>query len=119
MYADNMTGSMQRAISETERRRAIQDKYNKEHNIIPKTIVHNVKNSLEITKKAEDISSEKELRDALEKLTREMKKAAGELDFEKAIKLRDEVTRLRKQLDNYDKIKNLKAPLPTKKKQEK
>mgnify|MGYP000546296571 FL=1 len=101
MYADNITGSMDRAITETNRRREIQDKYNKDHGIIPQTVRHNVKNTLEITKKAlpTDAAS---LRKAVDSLTREMKAAANELDFEKAIKLREDIARLKKQLDRRD-----------------
>lgn len=101
MYADNITGSMERAITETNRRREIQDKYNKDHGIIPQTVRHNVKNTLEITKKAlpTDAAS---LRKAVDSLTREMKAAANELDFEKAIKLREDIARLKKQLDRRD-----------------
>lgn len=101
MYADNITGSMDRAITETNRRREIQDKYNKDHGIIPQTVRHNVKNTLEITKKAlpTDAAS---LRKAVDSLTREMKAAANELDFEKAIKLREDIAGLKKQLDRRD-----------------
>lgn len=101
MYADNITGSMDRAITETNRRREIQDKYNKDHGIIPQTVRHNVKNTLEITKKAlpTDAAS---LRKAVDSLTKEMKAAANELDFEKAIKLREDIARLKKQLDRRD-----------------
>lgn len=101
MYADNITGSMDRAITETNRRREIQDKYNKDHGIIPQTVRHNVKNTLEITKKAlpTDAAS---LRKAVDSLTREMKAAANELDFEKAIKLREDIAGLKKQLDRCD-----------------
>lgn len=101
MYADNITGSMDRAITETNRRREIQDKYNKDHGIIPQTVRHNVKNTLEITKKAlpTDAAS---LRKAVDSLTMEMKAAANELDFEKAIKLREDIARLKKQLDRRD-----------------
>ena len=101
MYADNITGSMDRAITETNRRREIQDKYNKDHGIIPQTVRHNVQNTLEITKKAlpTDAAS---LRKAVDSLTREMKAAANELDFEKAIKLREDIAGLKKQLDRRD-----------------
>lgn len=101
MYADNITGSMDRAITETNRRREIQDKYNKDHGIIPQTVRHNVKNTLEITKKAlpTDAAS---LRKAVDSLTKEMKAAANELDFEKAIKLREDIAGLKKQLDRRD-----------------
>jgi len=103
MFADNMTDSMNRAITETNRRRTMQDEYNKQHGITPKTVTHNVRNTLEITKKAEDVSDPKNMTKTLEKLTKEMKAAANELDFERAIKLREEVTKLRKKLDGLKK----------------
>ena len=81
----------------------MQDEYNKQHGITPKTVTHNVRNTLEITKKAEDVSDPKNMTKTLEKLTKEMKAAANELDFERAIKLREEVTKLRKKLDGLKK----------------
>ena len=93
MYADVVTGSMRRAIDETNRRRAIQDDYNKRHGIVPKTIVHDVKNTLEITKKEKDIKAE------IERLTALMKECASRLDFEKAIELREQVAKLEKRLN--------------------
>lgn len=98
MYADTVTGSMRRAIDETDRRRNIQDDYNKLHGIIPKTIVHDVKNTLEITKK-ENAVGEKDLRAEIERLTAQMKECASRLDFEKAIELREQVSKLERRLN--------------------
>ncbi|MDY2902277.1 MAG: excinuclease ABC subunit UvrB [Bacilli bacterium] len=99
MYADNVTKSMESAITETYRRRSIQDKYNKEHNIIPKTIKKNINEALIITK--EEIIEEKvdmnnlesmskvEKKALIAKLEKEMTEAAKKLDFEQAMSLRD------------------------------
>lgn len=100
MYADEMTGSMQRAIGETERRRAIQQKYNEEHHITPKTIVKEVKSSLMITGKAKpekDIAM-KDIPEEIEKLKALMKVASSQLDFERAIELRERIAELKKKL---------------------
>lgn len=105
MYADVITDSMKRAIGETNRRRKIQDDYNKEHNIVPKTISHFVENTLEITQKGERVLSAKDLERAIENTTARMKTAANQLDFEKAIQLREEVVRLTKQLEKLKKKK--------------
>lgn len=100
MYADNMTDSMSRAIGETNRRRKIQDEYNKAHGIVPKTVVSAIKNSLEITKKATktDKLSPKDLSREIERVKALMKVASEQLDFEKAIVLRDELNELKRQL---------------------
>ncbi|MDE5601883.1 MAG: excinuclease ABC subunit UvrB [Clostridia bacterium] len=100
MYADNMTDSMSRAIGETNRRRKIQDEYNKAHGIVPKTVVSAIKNSLEITKKASktDKLSPKDLSREIERVKALMKVASEQLDFEKAIVLRDELNELKRQL---------------------
>jgi excinuclease ABC subunit B len=96
MYADTVTGSMQRAIEETNRRREKQINYNKEHNITPKTIIKPIVNTLEITKKIEEkeVSGVDRTRE-IEKMTGLMKAASAALDFELAIKLRDEIARLK------------------------
>ena len=100
MYADVMTDSMNRAISVTRERRKIQEEYNKAHNITPKTIVKEVKNTLEITKKIDENNIRKEdIPAEIEKLTAMMKVASGALDFERAIELREKIHKLRKQLD--------------------
>ncbi|MBR7037672.1 MAG: UvrB/UvrC motif-containing protein, partial [Oscillospiraceae bacterium] len=102
MYADNVTGSMERAIRETERRRAIQMAYNEEHGIVPKTIIKDVHEVIEISKK-EDVSaktakkklSRKERDELIENLTAQMKEAAKMLEFEHAAFLRDEIRKLK------------------------
>ena len=108
MYADNMTDSMKKAISETERRRAIQDEYNKEHGITPKTIHKAVRDLISISKKVEQVDmmkekdiesmSKKELEALVKKLTKEMNVAAAELNFERAAELRDKLLELKKEL---------------------
>lgn len=97
MYADNVTGSMQRAIDETNRRRKIQDDYNKLHGITPKTIVKPIVNSLEITKKADNTKNvaKKDIPDEIEKLKALMKIAQNNLDFEKCIEIRDTIAKLK------------------------
>lgn len=100
MYADVITGSMRRAIDETERRRKIQDEYNKAHNIVPKTIVKSVVNTLEITKKADktkDIKL-KDIPEEIEKLKALMKVASANLDFEQCIEIRDNIAKLKRKL---------------------
>ena len=100
MYADEITGSMRRAIDETDRRRKIQSDYNREHGIIPKTIIKEVKNTIGISSKKTsadeiklaDIPQEIEKRKAL------MKVASAQLDFEKAIEIRDTISELKKKM---------------------
>ncbi len=96
MYADVVTGSMERAIKETDRRRAKQQAYNKEHNITPKTIVKKIANTLEITTKAAGELREGDIGKQIESLQSLMKTASAALDFETAIKLRDRIAELRK-----------------------
>ena len=98
MYADSVTPSMERAISETLRRRKIQEAYNKEHGIVPQTIKKEVRSVIEITSK-ENLENAvhmtaKERRIMIEKLTREMKEAAKMLEFEHAAFLRDKIKEL-------------------------
>ena len=102
MYADTITDSMRHAIDETERRRSIQEKYNKEHNIVPHTIKKDVRAVIEIasSKEINAAKGKKKMdakeRDALiEKLTAEMKKAASQLDFERAAYLRDSIAKIK------------------------
>ncbi|MBQ7164417.1 MAG: excinuclease ABC subunit UvrB [Clostridia bacterium] len=100
MYADTVTGSMQRAISETDRRRAIQSEYNKIHGIVPKTIIKDVVNTLEITKKVDrtaDIKL-KDIPEEIEKLKALMKVASAELDFERCIEIRETISTLKKKM---------------------
>ena len=95
MYADVITGSMKRAIDETERRRKIQTEYNKEHNIVPKTIIKGIGNTLEITKKTEKLDiKNKDIPEEIEKLKAIMKIASANLDFEKCIELREKIAKL-------------------------
>ena len=94
MYADVITGSMKRAIDETERRRKIQTEYNKEHNIVPKTIIKGIGNTLEITKKTEKLDiKNKDIPEEIEKLKAIMKIASANLDFEKCIELREKIAK--------------------------
>ena len=109
MYADTMTDSMKRAIETTEKRRALQEKYNKEHGITPKTIIKEIKNTLDVTKKVDDGKLKKEEIPAeIEKLTAMMKVASGALDFERAIELRNQIQKLRKQLEKITKTNKTK-----------
>ncbi len=100
MYADVITGSMQRAIGETERRRKIQSEYNKAHGIVPKTIIKEVKNSIGITgkKSAGENIKLADIPAEIEKLKALMKVASAQLDFERAIEIRDSISELRKKL---------------------
>lgn len=96
MYADNMTGSMKKAIDETNRRREKQQRYNSEHGITPKTIIKKIVNTIEITKAASDKVDIKDIPAELEKLKALMNVAAKSLDFETAIKMRDRMAELKK-----------------------
>lgn len=93
MYGDELTDAMEYAIKETNRRRKIQDDYNKLHGIIPKTIKKEIRDTIEVTKLAEEENKYKIEDVPIEKLRREMKKAAKELDFERAAMLRDEIVK--------------------------
>lgn len=98
MYADRMTKSMDKAISETNRRREIQTQYNKEHGIVPQTIIKGVKNTLEITKRDKTPRKklkQTELQERIEELSLLMKQASDALDFETAIMLRNELNQLK------------------------
>lgn len=111
MYADNRTDSMERAIQETERRRGIQDAYNKEHGITPTTIIKGVRDLIsisndeekkeEFTKDVESMSK-KELNALIIKVTNKMNKAVAELNFEEAAVLRDQLKELKVALRDYD-----------------
>lgn len=99
MYADSVTPSMERAITETVRRRGIQEQYNKKHGIIPKTIKKDVRDVLEITKKDTATGKKKKLTKKekellIKDLTRQMKEAAKLLEFEHAAYLRDQIEEL-------------------------
>ena len=112
MYADAITESMQKAIDETKRRREIQMKYNEEHGITPKTIQKSVRDLISISKKVEaeelrmekdpESMSRKELEKLTADLTKQMKKAAAELNFEAAAELRDKLIDLKKMLNDMD-----------------
>lgn len=94
MYGDVITGSMRRAIDETEDRRKIQMQYNAEHGITPKTIVKPIKNTIEITSKAKSVEVG-DINKELDKLKTLMAAASKELDFESAITYRDRIAELR------------------------
>jgi excinuclease ABC subunit B len=108
MYADVMTDSMKNAIDETNRRREIQEKYNEEHGITPKTIEKSVRDLISISKeiakeerrfeKDPESMNPQEIKKLLDKLEKQMRKAAAELDFETAAELRDKIIDLRKNL---------------------
>ncbi len=105
MYADTVTGSMKRAIDETARRRKIQSEYNAEHGIVPKTIIKEVKNTIGITGKkglGDDLKPS-EIPQEIEKLKALMKVASAQLDFEKAIEIRDALNALKKKLTKIKK----------------
>ena len=112
MYADNMTDSMRLAIEETKRRREIQEAYNEEHGIIPKTIEKPVRDLISISQKADtsemqmekdpESMSKQELEKTAEKLNKKMKKAAAELDFETAAILRDQLVEIKKALNELE-----------------
>ena len=94
MYADNISDSMQIAIEETMRRRGIQEEYNKEHGIVPKTIIKEIRDLISNEdmagkKERKEKMSKKEKANLIDKLTKEMETAAKNLDFEKAMELRD------------------------------
>ncbi|MCL1953478.1 MAG: UvrB/UvrC motif-containing protein, partial [Firmicutes bacterium] len=96
MYADRITGSMERAIKITESRRELQHNYNLQHNITPKTIYKKIKNTLEISESVTDNIDLDNLEDTITQLQTSMLQASKDLDFEKAIKLRDQLNELKK-----------------------
>ena len=106
MYADTMTDSMKKAIETTENRREIQDRYNKENGIVPKTIIKNISNTLEISsknveEKKDTKLSRTEIQKEIERLKFMMDNVVKSLDFESAIKLRDKISELKLMLDNW------------------
>ena len=113
MYADNMTDSMRRAIDETERRRTIQEAYNKEHGITPTTIKKAVRDLIAVSKavaetemkleKDPESMNHKELTKLIAKVEKQMRAAAAGLNFEQAAELRDKMIELKKNLDDLDK----------------
>lgn len=100
MYADTITGSMKRAIDETQRRRKIQNEYNKAHGITPKTIIKEVKSTIGITgkKKVGDDIKAADIPAEIEKLKALMAVASAQLDFERAIEIRDTINGLKKRM---------------------
>lgn len=112
MYADMMTDSMKQAIEETQRRRSIQMAYNEEHGIVPQTIKKDVRDLISISKviDSKEIQMEKdmesmsrdELMQQIEKVQKQMKKAAADLDFEAAAALRDQMLELKRYLQSLD-----------------
>ncbi|MBR0427249.1 MAG: excinuclease ABC subunit UvrB [Clostridia bacterium] len=103
MYGDELTQSMEKAIRETNRRRAIQEQYNKEHNITPQTIKKDVREAIRAIK-AEDIGVEfkvnkdEDIKDIITRLTDEMLKFAADMEFEKAAEIRDKIKELEKMI---------------------
>ena len=101
MYGDELTESMEKAIHETNRRRAIQEQYNKEHGITPKTIKKDIRDSISAIK-VEDIGVEfkldkdEDIKDVINKLTDKMLKFAADMEFEKAAEIRDKIKELEK-----------------------
>ena len=112
MYADNMTDSMHTAITETNRRRTIQEAYNKEHGITPTTIKKAVRDLISISKevakteekmeKDPESMSREELEKLIGQVQKQMKAAAAELNFEMAAELRDKMITLKKSLDDME-----------------
>ena len=105
LYADNITRSMRAAMDETERRRTLQDEFNKTHGIVPKTVIKSVREILEISKSTEDAQrkagrklTRSEVEQEIEKIEKQMKEAAKMLEFEYAAILRDRLIELRKEL---------------------
>ena len=102
MYADELTESMEKAITETNRRRSIQQKYNEEHGITPKTISKSIREIIKATqvediKHEYNINNEESIEDIINKLTTEMLKHAAAMEFERAAELRDKI----KELEQY------------------
>ncbi len=106
MYADQVSDAMEKAIKETERRRTIQMEYNKEHNIVPKTIIKEIRdlisNNKEVEEKVPTKMSKQEKMNLIEQIEKEMKEAASNLQFERATELRDILFELK---EENDKIK--------------
>ena len=108
MYADKITRSMAVTIEETKRRREIQDNYNKEHGIIPRTIVKDIRDSIEMLKPADDEvvfgiaenEDEYDVQSSIESLQKEMMEAAQNLQFERAAQLRDKIKELEERINN-------------------
>ena len=101
MYGDKITDSMQQAIDETARRRKIQEKYNEEHGIVPKTIIKDIREIISNNANIQDSKtkkpSKKEMERTIETIEKEMREAAKNLDFERAMELRDILFEMRSQ----------------------
>ena len=105
MYADELTDSMEKAISETNRRRKIQQQYNTEHGITPKTIQKSVRDTISIIDSSDigveyKLENREDIKDTITKLTDEMLKYAAEMEFEKAAELRDKIKELEKLIED-------------------
>lgn len=104
MYANTVTGSMQRAIDETARRRSLQMKFNEEHGIIPRTIIKDVRKAIETIEYAGDedimLAADEDIEAMIENLQDEMTAAAENLEFERAAELRDRIKELKKKINN-------------------
>lgn len=103
MYADELTESMEKAISETNRRRKIQEQYNKKHNITPKTIQKSVRDTIKASYVAEvqeeyKLDKDVEIKDIISKMTDEMLKYAADMEFEKAAEIRDKIKEMEKMM---------------------
>ncbi len=99
MYADELTESMEKAISETNRRRSLQEEYNRLHGITPQTIKKSVRDTIKATivediQNEYDIGENEDIKDVIDKLTSEMLNHAQNLNFEKAAELRDKIKEL-------------------------
>lgn len=129
MYADEVTDAMYNAINETNRRREIQEKYNKENNIVPKTIKKDIRDLIKVTtliedKKDIDLNNPTDIKELINKLTDKMIKEANNFNFEEAAKLRDQITDLNNLLEigkstkkiNKNPSKPILEPINTKKK---
>ena len=103
MYGDSLTDSMEKAISETNRRRSIQEAYNEEHHIIPKTIKKSIRDSIKAIQ-TENIGveykfeKEEDIKETINKLTEEMLEYASKMEFEQAAEIRDKIKELEKLL---------------------
>ena len=103
MYADELTDSMDKAISETNRRRAIQMKYNEDHGIVPQTIKKSVRDTIrasivEEASEKYELDKDTSIEDIINKLTEEMLQHAEKMEFEEAAKLRDQIKELEKSI---------------------
>ena len=104
MYADELTSSMEKAISETNRRRAIQKQYNIDHNLTPQTIKKSVRDTIKATivesiSNNYNIEKDEDIKDIITKLTDEMLKHASQMEFEKAAELRDKIKELENMIE--------------------